>query len=499
MNKLLKRYSLKHLKEEIHEYGFSYSNTDFLIEAGSIMAFIFIVAYLSQLEYRYIAVLLGFTVILIPLFIYAWFYQNYEINRFRMLVDYLSNIIPIFIQKPKIIHALKEVRELTINRMYTAVDKAILYIEDNKTDVNVYENALKIIEKEFPNSRVKSVHKMMLPIEEDNSKDYHDVLENLYVDVEGWIKRVFNFHSELKNRRNKLLILCGITLLMNCLFVYLYVSNEYFIGFTDNPMYQLSTSVFILCIMMVVAMILTKLHGRWLVNDMTASSEKHLERQYLKVKRGPLKRSIVQYLLCMIIVAYGLYVAIIKNDLKICITLLLIAYIIYKYKDMQYKSAFNSVNKALVIEFPMWLREISLSISNLTVINAIEKSKEISSLPMRDEIDKFLKSIYTDPTSIRPFIAFLDDMHVEDAKSSMKVLYSLQNISGDNIKSQISSLIIRNQEMLEKSESMRNSDSIFFVEALGFLPIIIFSIEMMVSMFLMFGHMMNQLSGVIKF
>ena len=38
-----------------------------------------------------------------------------------------------------------------------------------------------------------------------------------------------------------------------------------------------------------------------------------------------------------------------------------------------------------------------------------------------------------------------------------------------------------------------------FLRVSPFLPIIIFSIEMMVSMFLMFGHMMNQLSGVIKF
>ena len=113
---------------------------------------------------------------------------------------------------------------------------------------------------------------------------------------------------------------------------------------------------------------------------------------------------------------------------------------------------------------------------------------------MRKELRNFLNETKKDPTSIKPYNEFLEEFDLEDAKSTMKVLYSIQNIGKSDVKERISNLIIRNQEMLDKAETIRNNDSIGSIEALGYVPTLLFSVQMLVSMFTMFNFMMNSIA-----
>ena len=131
---------------------------------------------------------------------------------------------------------------------------------------------------------------------------------------------------------------------------------------------------------------------------------------------------------------------------------------------------------------------------NLTVLNAIEYSQNIASYPLRKEIRTFLNKAKIDPTSIKPYNEFLEEFDLEDAKSTMKVLYAIQNIGKEDVKNRVSNLIIRNQEMLDKAETIRNNDSIGGIETLGYVPTVLFSFQMLVSMFAMFNYMMETVS-----
>ena len=79
MNKIIKNYSVKNLKTKINKYGFKYSTKDFVIETIIILAVIYIIAYLSRLEFTNILILIVVTLILIPFLINAWFYQSYSV------------------------------------------------------------------------------------------------------------------------------------------------------------------------------------------------------------------------------------------------------------------------------------------------------------------------------------------------------------------------------------------------------------------------------------
>ena len=88
-------------------------------------------------------------------------------------------------QKPKIRYALGEVRDMSQGQMEVAIGHAVDYIDTTTDDENIMSTALTFIENEFPNSRIKAVHKLLLDVENGNSKEYKSIVENMYVDVES--------------------------------------------------------------------------------------------------------------------------------------------------------------------------------------------------------------------------------------------------------------------------------------------------------------------------
>lgn len=493
MKRWFKKYSLKEIKNDIHKYGFSYSTRDYLLQSSAIMLTIAAVAYFSRLSSHYIGILLLMGLAMTPFLIMAWFKQMYNVSRFAMLTDYLSNIIPVFMQKTKIRYTLGELADLTNGKMRSCIHEAIIYIDTTKDDPELERNALRLIEKEFPNSRVKSVHKLLLSVENMSSINYQEVLGNMYRDVEQWIKRVYLFQKELKDRRNKLLLLCALTLLMNCIFVYIYVKNDYFAGFTASFLYQLSTLLFIALILLIVTLILTRLNGEWLIDDLIKSDEAKLKAKYQLYQNHNFQVGAVFILLsaiCGLLAGFFL----IKKEQVAALGLLVLSAIILFEKKRKYRAAFTKIAKTIEVEFPLWLREIALNLNQLTVLNAIENSINTVSFPFRQELRAFLKEAKQDPTSIKPYNRFLEAYDLEDGRSSMKVLYSIQNLGKEEMRNRISSLIERNQEMLAKSETIRNNDSIGGIEFIGYLPIMVFSAQMLVSMFAMFAYILSSMS-----
>lgn len=490
MKDFIKRYSIKELKNDIRKYGFNYKTKDFIIESLLIILAVIFISIISHLKIRYVLILILLSILLIPSLIHAWFKQNYNIKRFTLLTEYLTNIIPIFIQKAKIRYVLGELFEITSGQMKDVILKAINYIDNTVDDPDLHKNALKIIEKEFPNSRVISVHKLLLSIEASNSIAYEDVCANMYEDIEKWVKRVFTFQKDLKNRRNKLLVLCLMTLFMNSLFVFLYTASEYFSNFIYEPIYQISSLIFIILILIVITIILTKLHGEWLINDIDYLKDEYTKNKYLLYKKGKPKLKVLDYLFALIFLSLGIYLIFINKMFIALICIIVGIFILFK-PTLDYKKAYKVLNKAFTIEFPVWLREISLNLNNYTVLNAIECSQNSASFPLRKEIRLFLDETKKDPTSVKPYNDFLNDFDLEDARSSMKVLYAVQNIGKEDMKRRISNLIDRNQELLDKGENIRNKDSIGGIETIAFVPTMLLTIQMLISMLSLFIYMMS--------
>ena len=497
IKQIFEKYSITNLKESVNKYGYKYRTRDLIMQFLTLVVCIIIVGVISRLHARYIMFLILIGILLTPIVARAIFKGLHSIKRFAILSDYLTNIIPIFLQKTKISYTLKELREISAYDMKESIDKAIDYLDNTKNDVDVYENSLKIIEKDFKNSRLNAVHKLLVNVEKNNSLNFKDMANDMIVDIENWIKRTYNFQKELKSRKAKLILLCLLILFMNSVFIGLYDSSKYFVGFTDNYYYQILTTAFISIIMIITTIILVRLNGNWLVDDETINDE-DLKKTYQVYKNGK-TNNLVCLLISVIFLILGIVFYIIKENIIISLICVAFAVLMYSRKDFKVKSAYKKINKSLMYEFPKWLRDVCIKVNDMTVINAIESSLDAVSYPLRLEIIKFLDKAKKDPTSIKPYNEFLSSYKLDDASNSMKVLYSVNNVSKKEIRNRISSLIVRNQELLATAEKISNDDEIMGIEAIAYVPTLFFCIQMMCSMFLMFSYMMSNISQAVLF
>lgn len=497
IRRFLRIYSFTNLKNTINTYGYSYTFGEFVGQTVAIVSGVTLISWYSKLtNWRFFGVV-AVAFISIPFLLYAWFNQMFVGKKFEMVQSYLSNIIPVFMQKPKIRYALQEVRDMSRGQMKEAIQHAIDYIDTASDDEELTKTALSFIEAEFPNSRIRAVHKMLLDIENGNSKDYTLICENMYTDVEAWIRRVYNFQKELKNRRNSLVILCGFSLILNSIFISVYNSNEIFNGFTDRMLYQIATALFIVAVLVTAALILTKLHGDWLIYDAGEKSDIENIRaySYIQINENACAKSDIITGLILIIIGIILWAGF-KNTAAVVLIPFALLYI-FKGKT-KYKSRFNRVKKALMLEFPVWLRTVALSLHDMTVVNAIRESSNTASYCMQKEIEKFFAIYDANPTSIRAFNEFLSEYEIEDVQASMKVLFTMQSMSNEEIQRQIAMIIDRNQELLNKTETIRNQDSLGYAEMLGYAPMVLLTTQMIMSMLLMFIHIVDYMNTVLS-
>lgn len=491
------RISFKLLQKEVESYGYKYSFKSFMIHMLLAILFVVGVSIVCKLALPYIVILIIVTLILMPFIILAQFRHLHHLDRFEMVVEYLNNLLPVFKQTPKILYAMETVIPMLHGEMKERVEKAVEYIKTNTEDSDLYVNAFRLIEAEFQNTRIRTLHQLMLTIENQNSVNYLETIDNVNTDIQAWISRTYEYELELKRKKTRLIVLSILTLGMSMMFVFIYSTSEMLMGFTDMMGYQILTAIFITGIMFVICMFQIKLNGAWLVDDYTHKNMKQTMKSLEYVRNHDSKVPIVIIVFSVMLMIVGGYLIYISQLLS-GFGLFGFGILLLNFKKMKYTAHKDRITKAVKIEFPVWLREIALNLQSYTVINAIENSVENCADVMKPFLEDFLSKVQDDPTDIAPYDKFFNGIDYPDAVTAMKMLYSLQGLKESEMNKQINSLITRNQDLLAKSEKLRNSDSLGSVDALGFVPVILFMMMLMGSMFLMFAYMMNYLNSAMS-
>lgn len=490
-------YNPKYLKNTINDYGYKYNYSNFLFESLLIIVGIIVIAYLYGLESSCVCLITLSLIIMIPSIISGWFKALYNLKRFAELTDYLTNAIPIFICKPKINYVLKELEQLTSGKINHLIKESISYINNTVDDINLYENGLKIISNNYPNSRVLSLHKFLISVEKSDSNNYRLIADTLYNDIENWIKRVLTYQKELIDKRNKLVLLSLSTLIINSIFVYIYRDQDFFKGFVNDKLYQISTTIFIILISLVITLTITKLSGSWLIDDLNIKDTKTIGKAYINYLKNDTKLRLKDQM--FIVVLLSLFTYLYLKKIRTLAYLILISIIILlNIKRIKLSTNKKRLSNYFKVEFPLWIRDISLLIGNYTVLNAIKETVNYYKDPLKNEIKKFINEALLNPLSIKPYNNFLEEYTLESVKSNMRILYSLNGTDNENVKERLSLLSDRNQELLAKSENIKNKNSMFLIEMLGFLPTILFLGQTIISMAIMFKYVVENL-GVDKY
>lgn len=495
---IIRHFSYLNIKKEIESYGYYFRLKDIIKEFLYLLIGLLVLSYTCHLHFVYVGLLVLQIIVLYPSIIKNKYRQLYQHDRFEMVVSYIENIIPIFEAKPVIIYALREVVDLLDGEIKTCIEKAIDVILDNTEENNIYDKAFHYIEEKFPNSRVYATHHMMKTIETMNSKNYESMIMNLFLDVQAWVSRTYLFQKELTNRKVKLLFLTILTMASSSFFVGIFTTNHIFIQFVEKPLYQFCTYLFITACIFLLYMFYICMNGKWMVNDRTIKNE---EKYILAFQKSVLKKQVkvstMQWGMAFLFFLGGILLSILLKNLYIFIICLIMSVYICKTNERFHKKQYKKVKKALEIEFPIWLRDVCLNLQNYTVINAIEKSKQTASILMQFYIDCFLAKVKDNPTSIVPYNEFLKEYDIPDVKADLKVLFALSNHSERQMEKEVNALIVRNQEMIAKSERIRNEDYISIISRLGFLPVILFIMNMLMNMSLLFMYLMDFMNSAI--
>ena len=493
-------------KTKIQGYGYNYSVSKYVLTAIAVLSAMVIISYFYELKLAAIIALAVLALLMLPSIILSQYRYLYNNGRFEQLVDYMEQMIISFKQNPKILYALESCTDIVEGEIKTCVEEAINIITTDTTTENVYEKALGVIEKQFPNSRLRTLHRFLINVENVNSVAYQESIDTLYFDIRSWVTRVYSFQKQIANMKSKLSIIMGLSLLVAAAFVQIIVVVEnslknstdpaemdemfgnpdmFTINVTGHPISQITSILFIGLFILMYMIMCSRIHGNWLVNDLSKEDPDRLYKEMDYIVNFDGKKSLKTGAVLGVIIggAFAVLGFIIWKPLAL---LGLAMFFILMFKGhLSYKSKKKHIEKELIKEFPVWMRDVAINLNNMVVVKAIEDSKDTASPVIKPFITHFLEEIEKDPVSIRPYKEFLGIYSISEINTAIKILYSVKMLNKDDAQRQINDLISRNQILLEESEQMKNDDALSGVSAIALIPMLLMIFKLLADMMLL--------------
>lgn len=480
-----KIFSIQALKTEINGYGFSYSIKDYAVTLLLVIAALVGAGIFYSLKIPFLAVILLSFIIMMPGMITTQFKYIYEQKKFTDAVDYMEYMLYEFKKKPKILYALRAAEDSCTGDIKKRIKKAIDYIENGVYRNNLYKEAFYFIEEGYDCERMAVIHQFLMKIEAEGG-EYQDSLNIILDDVKSWTERTYEFQKEKANIKQKVLITIILSLIM-CAILTKVSAQVYDI--TGSMLYQSVTTGLLIAFIILFASVQKKLSGSWLIGD--ATPRKKMFQQYALALAGDVKtlrqkelpNAIIYAALGLLFLFGGGLFPVISQFKNLGYLLIIFAGFTYFIKpSSDIKAAKNNTIKEINKEFPSWFRNLAINLQKETVHVSIKQSLKDAPLVLKPSLISLIKELDDDPVTMKPYINFLSTFELPDISSAMKMLYSLNEAGQDEVVTQINTLVTRNNQLLEKSERLKNSDSIAITGYLVVLPMVFSLVKMIVDM-----------------
>lgn len=482
--KLLKRFKI--LGTTIHGYGYEYSPRKMMGMSLLIMFLCIVMGYYYKLNKLSVLFLFVFMILLYPSIVRAQFRLIRNNMMFEQLSGYMDYMILSFKRNPKILNAMEETLPLVSGKMKKCLEKAIDTIKTD-TSEDVYLKAFEQIESEFQTSRLKTLHRFMLNVEQENSKSYRSNIDTLYYDIHNWVTRMYGFQSRMKESKLSITISILISLLIVAYFCQTVCRLSASIKGLDvvsTNTYQAATIMYLVVVSGLYVIVNSKLNGVWLVEDLKTKDDTRILSVIEKVegydvdagKRKSRRRAIF----LVPVIGCGI---ILNNGIVVIVGIIIFGMIATNSSRMQ-SSRTSQVKKTLLKEFPTWLREVSVNLYTMVGVNAVAASYENAPAVLKPFIKRFMLNVEQDPVSIAPYDSFLGMFYIPELATSIKTLYSLQSQSTDESQKQINDLTERNQHLIAQSEELRLKDTISSIKFLAAVPMLAMTGKLMCDMVL---------------
>lgn len=420
-----------------------------------IIAIVVGIAFAYKLELPIVIAIGVITTLLMPMLYKEEKKKSYYKKKFEDLISYMEQMCYSFKKSGKIRPSLIDAQKISDGEMKEIIEEVIVNI-DSKMNEDIYEQALKILEEEYYCKRLISLHKFIIKIEKQGG-EFEEYINIILSDIKEWSDRTELFRRDIDRIRRNVLISIGATLL-TCGFMAYLIPKEY--SFTGNIVYQISSMIIILIMLVIYIFVYKKLNIDWLKEESFLNPEM-VDKYYDLIMKS-------------------------QNE---------------KIKFMD-KLSINKVKKRMRREiskvFPDWLRQVALNLQQQTVQSSIENSYDDAPYILKRPIRHLLIDFEEYPIGIEPYDNFLQELDMPEIQSSLKMFYCINELSKEETYKQTNAIIDRNNKMLKQAEEMKNKDRIGLAWTLSAGPMMVGVVKIIIDMVLMILVFTSALGNVMN-
>jgi len=490
-------FNYKNLIVEIEQFGHVLTFKELLASYIKVVFTGMMAAYLFKLPpYGYVIIMCASALFVSSLLISSY-RSIYEQRKFSDANLYLEKMLYFFKKSKKIYSSLNDALNVfPTGNIHNLIQNAIEVIRTCESK-NVSEEALKLIEKEFPNNRIKTLHSFMLNVESKGGNPTLGV-EMLLEDRELWTNRVVLLQQDKQLIKKNVIMALVMTLGLCLTILYLpfMIGNIGNMDISGNLFVQWSAIALIIFLIFFYTKVNNQLCTNWLEYDLIQDEAKIVKRysDFLNIDMQKEKRKSIIYTFIAMTVAAGLFM-LLNSRIVLFMGITIAIFFLNAYK-LGYNIEKKNILKEISKVFPTWLLNIALLMQNENVHMAIAISYDDAPAILKPALRKLLKELDDNPSSPTPFNKFLDNFSLSEVKESMNALYSISEASGGNIEDEFRHIITRVNKYMDKAEQIKNNDKLAILSSYISAPALVGTFKLaidMVVMLLTFISMSNSI------
>lgn len=407
-----------------------------------------------------------------------------EQTRFFDINIYMEQFLYSFRKTKKILTSLQDIQvQFQNSPIYVLIEQTKKHIlETYHSEKDIEQEALEIIEKQYSCVKLKMIHRFLLKVE-NLGGDFDNTIELLLKDRSMWEQRQTHLQHERRKKRNLIAASIGMSILLCLIFIRMLPSD---MDISQNLLVQSATVVMCFFDFFIYLKADKKLSEDWLCRN--AVSEKESVRRYQKVKnydKGKQRRKSLLY------AAITLFIGVLFGLMKIkwisIIFFLLVPLMLFQHK-LDYSLTRKKLIREIEQSFPEWLMEMSLLLQSDSVQVSLYRSFDNAPEVLKPELENMYEKLKEDPTSIAPYLEFMEEFEIRGIQSAMKMLYSISAGTGGSSDSQIMDMLRRNHAMLDDVERKTDEESMASMYLLFGLPALAGGAKLLLDMAVFFFY-----------
>lgn len=481
---LHKLLNARYLKTSVEKYGFTFDAKKFYFFVLAMLAGAVVVGWMFQLDWYFLVIigLVGF--LCAPTVFMASLEGMFAAKQFHDVSDYMEQLLYSFRRKRKILTSLEDVYiafEDDNGPMKDLVAQAIEYIRTADTEGDIHREAFDIIEAEYNNDRLRSAHNFLIAVE-NNGGAVEQSLDLLLDERAMWDERVHTFQKEKGaiKRNVTISIIMSLVLCFAILYIFSVESLES-LAIPKNFLVQITSAFVIVSNLLLYVKLTNRFTKSWLKRD-DKQSDYSILRDYFYVENyDPAKEkrlSIILTAATSLIWIYGLW----KDMMLVTIVGAVISLFCMFSSQISISLAKKSTTKEIQKAFPQWLMELALLLQNDNVQVSIAKTLDSAPVVLRPELELLVERFEESPHSLKPYSEFLKKYDLSDIKSTMKMLYSVSASGTVNIEEQITDLIKKQNNLMDKAEKISYADQLAGITTINLVPMLFCILKSVVDM-----------------